>query len=407
MPIHVLWLSALVAALGLTQAVQAQITVRTVQGEAIAGIPIAITEKGVSVEREMQRVELVAKELVQVVSNEDAVPAKFKVQVGLDDGTRISALRYTTSGTKATLELPDSSKLEVPLRNINWVRLSDFDSTLAEQWQEILSEPSTSDRLIVRRAGDAGKLALDVMEGVVGTAGEVAIDFDLSGDALKVKREKIAGLTYFHKAGAKQAAAKCEVVDIDGSTWAAASLVFQDGKLKVATPSAVSVSLTLDRVRSIDYASSNQRYLSDLPHDAVTRSSWFEIVATKSDVIGKGFTPQFDRTPSGTIQVGGEMITKGVWMPAVSTMVVDVPAGFTKLTARLGVDDHVGATDGVKLTVEADGKVLFDKLVTRTPKTEPMVVELGSARRIRIRTDFGGKSRLGDQIVLCEAKFVR
>jgi hypothetical protein len=94
-------------------------------------------------------------------------------------------------------------------------------------------------------------------------------------------------------------------------------------------------------------------------------------------------------------------------MPAKSAITVKVPAGFARFQARVGFDDRVGSNDGAKLLVEADGKVLLDKLIQREARLVPIDVDLKGARRVRITVDYGGQSVLGDQLVLCEAMFTK
>jgi hypothetical protein len=193
------------------------------------------------------------------------------------------------------------------------------------------------------------------------------------------------------------------LVDIDDSRWSARSLELGNKGIKLTTSSGASVEVPLARIRKLDYAAGNRHYLAELPRESVVRETWLSDAKEPT----KTFGMLVGRTPEGPLSIGGEPHPRGLWLPAKSSLILRVPPGFSQLQMQVGVDDRVAATDGARLKIEADGKTLLDEVVKRDVQPLPFKVDLQSARRVRITVDYGGESFLGDQLVLCEAMFVK
>jgi hypothetical protein len=226
---------------------------------------------------------------------------------------------------------------------------------------------------------------------------------DGNGD-LKVKRDRVDGLLYFRGGEHAAVTPACVLVDIDNSRWAAKSLQLGGKAITLTTTSGAKVEVPLERVRRLDYAAGNRQLLAELPRESVTQETWFSLAAKEP---ARSFAPQVGRTPEGPITLGGELCPSGLWLPAKTALIVRVPAGFKRLSARVGIEDRVAASDGARLKIEADGKTLYDELIRREPQLATLDVDLQAARRLRITVDYGGESFIGDQLVLCEAMFTK
>jgi hypothetical protein len=389
---------------------QADVKLRTLDGDIIAGNLANLSPQEVAVSTSSGRQSVRADRIHSLAIRENASKARWKVQVELTDGSIVNGASYASHGAKATIVRAGGAKHEVPLKSVVSARLRDQSGELARQWAEYAAEKVSSDRIVIRRKVDPAapipKESLDVMDGVIGDVSESAVNFDVGGgDVIPVKRDRIDGLLYFRGRERASAGPSCVVVDIDDSRWAASEFELVDQMLKLKTISGVSLDLPLDQVRKLDFAAGNLCYLAEMPRDAVVRESWS--TASDSEMPGL-FAPLVGRAPEGRISIGGETkLGQTVWMPAKSAITVRVPEGFARFNARVGFDDRIGSTDGVKLLVEADGKTLLEELIRRESRLVPIDVDLQGAHRVRITVDYGGQSVLGDQLVLCEAMFLR
>jgi hypothetical protein len=396
----------LLAAIGQAADVEAPFNarLRTLDGQTASGSVVRLSDKAV-VLTDGTRETSFAPERIHSLVVREGTSAKWKVEVTLRDGSILHAASYTTTGGRAKITLADESEHELAIRSIRQVRLREQSPDLAKQWAEYQSEEPKSDRLVIRRSAEGGAGSLDVLDGVIGDVTDAAVEFETDGDVLKVRRERVDGLLYF--AGTNRPtlpAAVCTVIDADGSRWSVRTMQLAGGHLALSTPAGLSLEIPAARLRRLDFASGNVRYLSELPRESTTRTS---LVSSAANDTAGVFEPLSGRTPEGDISIGGQAFQDALWMPARSSLVVRVPEGFQRFQAKVGIDDRVGSTDGARLLIEGDGKVLFDQVIAREGKPGPIDIDLSGARRVRITVDYGGKSFLGDQLVLCEAMFTK
>ena len=66
--------------------------------------------------------------------------------------------------------------------------------------------------------------SIDYHQGVLHDVTEDAVQFDLDGELLPVKRSKVYGFAYRHRAEAELPPAVCRITDSAGSQWSVRSL---------------------------------------------------------------------------------------------------------------------------------------------------------------------------------------
>lgn len=383
---------------------QTDVKLRTLDGQAGSGQLLRISDREVVITSGGQEHSFAPEKLEAIGLNEQATPAKGKVQVSLTDGSELNGASYAVAGTKVKVTLLDGTTQELPLKSVQTVKLREQIAELAAQWDDYASREATGDRLVVRRKAAGGAESLDILDGVIKDINETTVVFSDGATDLKVKRERVDGLLYFRGSEAATASPACIVVDIDNSRWSAKTLQLAGKSLTFTTVSGSKVELPLARIRRLDYAAGNRQLLAELPRESLIRETWFTVAGKEP---APSFAPQVGRTPEGPIALGGELCPTGLWLPAKTSLIVRVPAGFTRLSARVGIEDRVATSDGARLKIEADGKTLYDELVKRGPQPATLDVDLQAARRLRITVDYGGESFLGDQLVLCDAMFVK
>jgi hypothetical protein len=88
-------------------------------------------------------------------------------------------------------------------------------------------------------------------------------------------------------------------------------------------------------------------YISDLPF--VSATDGFGPVERDENVGGSG------ADDGGPISIDGVVFSKGLGTNAISSVVIDIPAGCTTFSSFVGVDDMAGTKGTVTFTVLADG----------------------------------------------------
>ena len=122
-------------------------------------------------------------------------------------------------------------QFDVPTATITRVRFSSPDDPKSAWPAEAISQVA-GDLLVART-----KEGVDFLEGVLGAVTPETVEFKFQGETLHVKRAKVDGLVYFHKAGDKLPAAKCVVEGGHGWRLLAKSVALTDGQLEVAAVS--------------------------------------------------------------------------------------------------------------------------------------------------------------------------
>src|SRR5262249_34358188 len=149
--------------------------------------------------------------------------------IELVDGSKFAVSNFASSGATATVADESGEQFDLPTSTIARVRFSSPDDPKSAWPAEAISQVA-GDLLVART-----KEGVDFLEGVLGAATPDTVEFKFQGETLHVKRAKVDGLIYFHKAGDKLAAAKCVVEGGHGWRLLAKSVSLTDGQLEIAT----------------------------------------------------------------------------------------------------------------------------------------------------------------------------
>ena len=104
-------------------------------------------------------------------------------------------------------------------------------------------------------------------------------NFELDGEALRVKRPKVEGLLYHEASGLAMAPSRGVLRDAGGSQFHVARLKVDGDRLQLRTAGGLEVAIALDRVARIDFSQGNMQYLGELkPESAV----WTPTLATRT-----------------------------------------------------------------------------------------------------------------------------
>ncbi|MEX2112756.1 MAG: NPCBM/NEW2 domain-containing protein [Pirellulales bacterium] len=331
--------------------------------------------------------------------------AKSSSWVELVDDSGLAAVEYLTKEGTAAVTLTNGDKLEIPTRAIRWVRFAsptDDDGKLTKQWSEITHSAAAGDLVVVRK-----EEALDFLEGVVRDLTAETCDFEFEGETIAVKRGKLAGLIYFRTAAADLAEPLGQVMTRDGSRLAIASAALEDGRLKMATPGGVALTLPLDDITRLDFSTGKIAYLSDLDPQRVEYVPYFglrQALPALADYYSYRRDSGFENQP---LLLDGKTYRKGLAVQSRTTLAYRLPGKFRLFKAVVGIGDDVRATGDATLSIQADGKTLWQGELRGGEPAQELELELGGARRLEIVADYGPKQDVGDRINLCEARVTK
>jgi len=320
------------------------------------------------------------------------------IDVGLTDGAQLAVADYQTKDGQAAMKL-QSEAIVIPTRALRSVRLMPItEPKLQKQWAEIVESKPAGDLLVVRKND-----ALDYLEGIVRGLDEAACQFELDGEVIPVKREKITGIVYAAAKGSDLPASIGTLVLAGGSRLPLRSLALKGDSLMVETPAGANLSVPLEEVLRFDFSGGKIAYLSDLEPES----------ARFTPLVGFSEPPQallgyfeyrrdqgFDDSP---LKLDGKVFRKGLALVSRTELIYRLPDAFRLLRTTVGIDDTTRESGSVWLSIKGDGKLLWEGEVRGTEPAKPLELEVSGIRRIEILADYGEGLDVGDRLTLGDA----
>jgi hypothetical protein len=104
------------------------------------------------------------------------------------------------------------------------------------------------------------------------------------------------------------------------------------------------------------------------------------------------------------IRLGGQVHAKGVWIAPDVTLTYKLTGDFREFKSTIGVDDGIELPSSqVKLTIEGDGRSLFNGLVTRKDPPRDLVLDVKGVRELKITVSQSSQYN-GNQVTLASAR---
>jgi NPCBM/NEW2 domain len=330
-------------------------------------------------------------------------------EVRLIDGSRLRATGFSTDGTTATVEHPHLGAFKLPLTVVQSVRFAAPDAKVDAAWSPLVEKAPKKDQVVVRK-GDV----LDHLDGVIGSLDGTSLKFQLDGDDIPVKRERIFGLIYAKRESvANKALSAVDLVSND--RLAARSVSFDQETWKVKLASGAEVSVPQSQVAMIDFSLGKIAYLSNLEPREVKYTPYIDFV----------FEYRRDRmVHGGPLSVGGKTYAKGLGLHSRTLLKYRIGGDYRRFQTIMGIDDSLrsGGSGDVDVVIKGDGRTLFKGPVSiyeRIEKgaansTEPRLMQpinldldVTGVVELEILVDYGEKDDIGDCLNLADAKVVK
>ena len=380
----------------------------TVAGKKLTGQLVAVDAQGVTFKAGGTDVKVPAKEVLLIdLGNKVAVPAKDQKyhEVELTDGSVLRCGKYAVKGKKLEVELLPGPAgvappaLELPLTAVFSVCRNADDAKHRENWQAMLRTRGKRDLYVMRQADGLNFVQGTILEGNAdGT--EIAFEKeDGTKDQLRLSRAT-GGLVFSHPAGGQPPATLCKVKDVFGNTLVAREIAVADGGVQIKTVSGVAVGYpAAAAVAQLDYAQGNVAYLSDLTPQV-------DAPAVPEGEKGLPLPPYlrdrfFGDSPALTLD--GVPFPKGLAVAAGTSLTFALGGDYRELRAVAGFADarHGNAAE-LKLTVEADGKVVATELIKG--KGKGLTLDVKGVRQLRLAVDRDYPSPTAAYLILADAK---
>jgi len=384
----------------------------TAGGKKYTGTLVAVDRDGVTFRVGTTDTKITGKEVLVVDLGNKVVPppkdAKYH-EIELTDGTTLRCAKFLVKGKKVEVELlPGPSgvappALDLPLASVFYaVRGADDEKNRAE-WRKMLQTRGKRDLYVMRQADGLNFVQGTLLEG---SADGTTLTFekeDGTKEPLRLSRAT-GGLVFSQPPPATVPPTLCKVVDVFGNTLVAAAVEVTAAAVTVTTVAGVRVTYpTATGVAKLDYAQGNIAYLSDLtPQVDVPELPADE--GTKTLNVRAPFLA--DKTPTNeALKLDGIVYPKGLWVAADTVLTYAIGGDYREFRAVVGVHDQFGnsATEA-KVTVEADGRVLFAEVVRRKDKPKVVSLDVKNVKTLRVLVESDAPFFNGSQAVLADAR---
>jgi hypothetical protein len=331
--------------------------------------------------------------------------------IGLADGAKYDAVELTDGSTvvcarvrvrKKQVELdplPASApapKIDLPLAVVFTVCRGADDPKARADWQKFVAGRGKRDAFVVRQSEGLNPLFGTVIEG--NDAGDVIVFEREDGQRVPLRLSRATGGLLFNQPPRDVIPPTvCRVRDVFGNVLYARAVEVAGSGLKVTTVAGATFDYPdLAGVAVLDFAEGNVAYLSDLAAS---------VAAPEAAAGDPAFTFLKDRTPEGSaLRLDGATYPKGLWVFPDTALAYKLNGDYREFKAVVGVDDRIPvANAAARVTVEADGRVLFDEVVRRKDKPRPLTLDVKNVKELRITA---GREALylGGQVDLADAR---
>jgi hypothetical protein len=333
-------------------------------------------------------------------------PASITDWVQLVDGSRLLATRYAVSDRQVKITLAERV-VPAETRSVKAIRFRPPTPELNAQWADAVAAEITGDMVVLRR----DETTLDQLEGVLNDIDETTVEFEFDEELIPVKREKLEGIVYFHRAGRQLPETLCRVVERGGSVWMARSLELTADGLQIRTPADVKTVIPLAALAKLDFSSGNVLFLADVEPEAV---EWVPYVGSRlpDQSLAKLYLPLRNRSFAGPeLWLNeDEQVTRyyrGLAIHSRTLIVYRLSGEYRRFTAIAGIDSRLRGRGNVELVISADDRQLFRQSIRGDQPPVMLDLDVQNANRLKILVDFGQELDVADHLNLCNAKVIK
>lgn len=364
--------------------------VTTTAGKKIGGKLVAVDAQGVTLVSGSAKATVPAREIVVVDFGHKALPRPKETfsEIELADGSTIRAAKYALKGKKfETEKLPAAQgvpppEFDIPIRSVFSAMKKADDPKHREAWKKMLATRGKRDLYVIEQ--EAG---LTFVQGTIHSGGESGqtLEFEPEGGGAReqLRQSRAAGLVFYQPQPASVAPTLCRVLDVYGNSLNATAIAMADnGAVMVTTVAGATAKYpSTASLAKLDYALGNVAYLSDLEPQV-------ERPELPAEELKLNPTAPFlkDRSlANDSIKLDNVPYSKGLCIAPDTALTYTLGGDYSQFKATAGIDENgANATSSAKLTVDADGQVLFSGTLSRKEKPKGLVLSVKGVKQLKL-----------------------
>jgi hypothetical protein len=377
-------------------------------GKKSSGKLTAIDAQNVTFTINNAKVTVPNREIVVVSFGNDPLPAPKETfsEIELTDGSTLKVAKFLLKGKKFEVDtLPpkmgqSAPTYDLPLRSVFSAMKRADDAKQRENWKKMLATRGKRDLYVIAREEGLTYVQGTIQEGLPDGS---KLKFQPEGDgaAEELPQSRSAGLVFYQAQPATIAPTLCRVFDVYGNSLNATAIsLSMDGSVTVVTVSGASVKYpSTASLSKLDFAGGNVAYLSDLDPQ-VERPE----IAPEEMKLNPVVAYLKDRSLSNDgIKLDSVTYQKGLCVAPDTVLTYNLGGDYSQFRATAGIDENgANATSAAKLTIEADGQVLFSGTLNRKEKPKGLVLAVKGVKQLKVIVEADTPLN-GNYITLAEA----
>lgn len=387
--------------------------VTTTAGKKLNGTITAVDAQGVTFS---------TKEAKVTIPSRDIVVADFghkihelpkdtpRSEIELTDGSTIRVAKYLLKGKKFEVEHLSGPQgvappvYELPMTSVFSARKKAEDAKLALDWKKMLGTRGKRDLYVTQTADGLTYIQGTFIDGFEDKEkpGTWKLTYEKE-DATKdlLLQSRALGLVFYQPQPANVAATLCRVLDRFGNTLNASAITISPDGVIVTTVAGATVRYaSTASIAKLDYALGNVAYLSDLQP---------QVEGAEVPAEEKKLNPTVaffnDRSLSNDgIKLDNVVFPKGLCVAPDTVLTYNIQGDYSQFKATIGIDENgANGTSAAKITIEADGQVLFTKTMKRKDKGEGVVLAVKGVKQLKVIIEADTPFN-GNYVTLAEAR---
>ena len=384
-----------------------QSEVTLIDGSQLAGEVTELSDDNLKFTSDGQTKALAIEQL-QTINLSDAnaeVPPNNKFAIQLHDGSTIHASNVLATATNARATIAEELSYRLKSDSISSIQFRQLTEEAQQDYNAILEADSAGDVLIVLRPSGA----IDELEGIIERVDEQAVTFNFDGDRIPVELSKLAGIKLLKPGSLEVAKTICQIHDLQGNLWQARRLTWksEENSLSFETGLGDSITLGLENIQQLRFASSNIAYLSDLQPE---RAEWTPYLTGRliRNRLTQLYAPVKDRNANGgELIIGEQTFSKGLSLRSKTELVYRLTDEFNHLHLTAGLAEESKGRGHLELIILGDNRQLFKDFLTDPEDIRVLDLDITGVRRLSITVDYGKNLDIGDLLNLGDGKLIK
>lgn len=363
--------------------------VTTTAGKKLTGKLVGVDAQGVTFSTGDAKVTIPGRDLVAVdLGTPVAAPPKDATysEIELTDGSTLRVAKFALKGKRFEVEqLPGPAgkapALDVPMGSVFSAMKRADDAKHRDAWKKLLANRGKRDLYVIQQEAGLTFVQGTVLEGSA-DGRTVSFEKESGGKADELLQSRSVGLVFYQPQPATVPPTLCRVLDAYGNALNAAAVAITPEGVTVTTVAGATVRYASTASLSrLDYAQGNVAFLSDLVPKVETPE-----LPPEEKKLNPVAPVLRDRSLSNdSIKLDGVVFPKGVCVAPDTVLTYTLGGDFAQFKATAGIDENgANATSAAKLTVEADGQVLFSEWLGRKDKPRGVVLAVKGVKQLRI-----------------------